>query len=714
MFRWLAAPLLLLIVISPASQGDDLSRDFTNFQTSDFWKPELDVGSDVAIIYGADRQLAPRISSWKDEGYGVGFMTGIAWGGYTDYFGDDEASFKRGEVQTRKDGSLRMHGRWIGYNVPTSEYINYLKQKLETVVDLGVQTIHLEEPEYWADTGWSDGFKREWQQFYGEPWQAPDSSVDAQYRASRLKYELYFNALRGVFRHLKDRAAAQGRRIECHVPTHSLINYAHWAIVSPESHLMDLPEADGYIAQVWTGTARTPNVYRGSRKERTFETAFLEYGQSLAMVRPTGRKVWFLADPIEDNPNHSWADYKQNYECTVVASLFWPEQSRFEVMPWPSRIFQGRYPKVDLTTSGGDREGIPAEYATELLTVINALNDMEHNRVDWDCGTRGIGILVSDTMMFQRAAPTPSDPDLSSFYGLALPLLKAGIPIEPVQLETILSPDSLDRYHTLMLTYEGQKPLRAEYHARLNEWVRAGGSLLYVGDGSDPYDHVREWWNEQGSNPAGPADDLFQRLELANDARTTPHAVGKGYVRVMPDKPRELANRPDGADAVLQAVRDVLAKRGEVLRTERFLKLQRGPYVVLAMLDEVAESQPLRLEGKYVDLFDPSLQVLENPSFDAGRRALLYDLASSWDRSPRVVAAAARVRHARVEGNKFHCTTRGPAGTHCRLRLQCSTEPKAVVLNPAARVNTAWDATSQTLLVEFDNIGREIAVHVAL
>ena len=47
---------------------------------------------------------------------------------------------------------------------------------------------YLEEPGFWARAGWSDSFKREWQVFYDEPWQAPDSSPDAQYRASKLKF----------------------------------------------------------------------------------------------------------------------------------------------------------------------------------------------------------------------------------------------------------------------------------------------------------------------------------------------------------------------------------------------------------------------------------------------------------------------------------------------------------------------------------------------
>ena len=130
------------------------------------------------------------------------------------------------------------------------------------------------------------------------------------------------------------------------MPTHSLINYAHWKIVSPESSLIEVG-ADGFIAQVWTGTARTPNVYRGRPRERTFETAFFEYGAMMNVVQASGGTVWFLNDPIEDNPDHSWDDYRTNWESTLTASLLWPQVWRYEVMPWPERIFHGRYPAVD-------------------------------------------------------------------------------------------------------------------------------------------------------------------------------------------------------------------------------------------------------------------------------------------------------------------------------------------------------------------------------
>ena len=56
---------------------------------------------------------------------------------------------------------------------------------------------------------------------------------------------------------------------------------------------------------------------RVARKERTFETAFLEYGAMQNLVRASGRRVWYLNDPIEDNPNHDWNDYRTNWESTL-------------------------------------------------------------------------------------------------------------------------------------------------------------------------------------------------------------------------------------------------------------------------------------------------------------------------------------------------------------------------------------------------------------
>jgi hypothetical protein len=56
------------------------------------------------------------------------------------------------------------------------------------------------------------------------------------------------------------------------------------------------------------------------------------------MTAPTGRKVFFLTDPIEDRV-HDWSDYKRNYQATFTAKLLYPMVADYEVMPWPERIY---------------------------------------------------------------------------------------------------------------------------------------------------------------------------------------------------------------------------------------------------------------------------------------------------------------------------------------------------------------------------------------
>lgn len=706
-----------LALASGPAFGQGPARDNTCFQTSSGYTPELDIGSDMAVVYGVGGTFAERAAHWRERGYAAGMMTGIAWGGYEEYFGTGDA-FKRDEVQTRKDGRLYMHGdsTTIGYNVPTVAYVEYLKRYVEPAVAAGAQAVFFEEPEYWAETGWSEAFKREWQAFYGEPWQPPDASPDAQYRASKLKYELYFRALREVSRHVKMKAAAAGAKIECHVPTHSLINYAQWRIVSPESHLMDLEEIDGYIAQVWTGTARTPNIYRGETKERTFETAYLEYGQMLGMVRPTGRKVWFLADPIEDNPNYSWENYQYNYECTLIASLMWPEVSRFEVMPWPERIFQGTYPKVDLDTKSGEREGIPADYATQLLIAINALNEMGQTEVVYDTGTRGVGVVVSDTMMFQRALPEPSDAHLGSFYALAMPLVKHGLPVEIVQLENMPHPEALRNIKVLVMSYEGQKPLKAAYHEALDRWVRAGGCLLFVDDGSDAYHDVREWWNQYGAVPAKAYDDLFSRLGVGVTARHEPEPVGKGFVRIFAERPRRLQAYAYGARKIMELTGELLARRGETLETQHYLQLRRGPFIIISVLDESVADTPVTVEGQFVNLFSANLTLAGARTLHPNERTLLYDLrwAREHGAAAKVVGAGSRIRDEKLEGQHFTFTARGPIHTTGRARVLLPGPPVSVSARPALEVEQEWDAASGTLLLTYPNVAADVFFDVAL
>ena len=316
----------------------------TTFQTAQRWKPTTDVRADAVMCYGTRTDLEERVKSWRERGYVTHFMTGIAWGEYQDYFNgrwDGKKHLDEGQVALNNDSVG--HGYMIPYIVPTLNYIRYFKEtQIKRVIDAGIDAIFLEEPEFWARSGYSDAFKREWKAYYGTEWKAQHLSPENTYLSNKLKYQLYYRALNEVGTYAKEYGRTKGLNVRVYVPTHSLLNYSQWRIVSPEASLASLDCIDGYIAQVWTGTSREPNYYNGVKKERVFETAFLEYGCMESMTAPTRRKVFFLTDPIEDRPR-DWQDYKRNYQATFTAKLLYPRNNNYEVMPWPDRIYEGLY-----------------------------------------------------------------------------------------------------------------------------------------------------------------------------------------------------------------------------------------------------------------------------------------------------------------------------------------------------------------------------------
>lgn len=168
------------------------NEERTGIQDSRPYDPRYDLQPDFVMVYGIDDQMPERIREYKRRGFIVQLMTGVAWGEYQDYlYGKFDGRNHWDEAQVRRDGTQVLHGPDVPYMVPTIAFTEYLTQKIKPAVDAGVDTIHLEEPELWVQSGYSEAFKREYLLYYREPWQPPHSSVDAQYRASKLKCYLY-------------------------------------------------------------------------------------------------------------------------------------------------------------------------------------------------------------------------------------------------------------------------------------------------------------------------------------------------------------------------------------------------------------------------------------------------------------------------------------------------------------------------------------------
>lgn len=692
--------------------------DKTSFQIADAWDSTYDVRSDVAMVYGindAGGNFEARVKSWKDKGYNVQFMTGIAWGQYQDYFmgkWDGQTHWDEGQVTAR--GDTIWHGRYVPYIVPTASFLTYMKTHVKRAIDAGVSAIYLEEPEFWARAGYSESFKKAWKDYYKTDWRPQHESPEATYLSSKLKYHLYYEALKDVFTYAKKYSDSVGRKVKCYVPTHSLINYASWHIVSPEASLANLPMIDGYIAQVWTGTSREPVFYDGVRKERVFENAFLEYGCMESMTRPTGRKMYFLTDPIEDR-RQTWDDYKRNYQATFTAQLLYPSVSDYEVMPWPRRIYKGRF-RVEGDTV---RRPISPDYATQMQVMVNALNDMplSSNRIN---GSKGIAVLLSNSIMFQRF-PTHknySDSMLSNFYGMALPLLKRGVPVEMVHAENLSSPKALATTHVVVMSYANMKPMEPKVHEQLAQWVKNGGNIVYVGRDADPFQSVQEWWNTKGNNYATPSEHLFEKLGLGRTPTTGEHAVGKGHIMIIKQDPKELVMNASADGNFVSAIKKAYEQSGRRFEEKNYFLLQRGPYDIVAVMDEHSSTEPLTIKGPVIDLFDPKLSVLGEKKVAVGQQAFLYNLSRATRlEKAKVLAAASRVYEEKRTANAYSFVTKSPSQTKNVMRILLPAKPKTVSVTrldatAITIVANEWDAETKTVLLGFENRSEGVNIKI--
>ncbi len=712
------------------------NEERTGYQASARIFDRIDNQCDFVMVYGLNDTAPERIEEYRKQGYVIHFMTGIAWGAYTDYlYGRYDGTDHWDEAQIDRDGNIIAHGKDCPYMVPTVSFADYITDRLKTVVDAGVEAIHVEEPEFWDRAGYSEAFRREYRMFYGTEWIPPHESADARYKCARLKAYLYTRTIDRVSSGIKEYALRKyNKPIRFYIPTHSILNYTQWKIVSPEGRLSDIPCVDGCIAQVWTGTAREKNWFNGEFKERTFETAYLEYGVMQELVKGTGRKMWFLHDPIEDNPIFDWNDYRSNYFCTVAASLLHPLINTYEICPWPNRVFTEKYPK-----NSPDAEPIPEEYATILNNTFNTLGTVEN------CEEKGlkIGVLMGDCQLYQREYPdcefteqakretgtvlrdAPAvierfknelfkeknfDRELMlkymsasafpGFYSLSLPLLKYGVPVRPVLLDNARRyAGYLDDYSVLILSYEFMKPDYPDINNSLSEWVKQGGTLIYIGNGEDPYNNINSWWTGKYKNPA---EHLFDMLGIQPKEEKEIFPCGKGISAVWNINPCVFSYSHKNAEKLREFARDVLKEKDIIPEYKNYLSIERGNYIIAAVMDESISNEPLVFNGNFVDMFTPDFALTKQKILNANDKCMLLDLDKIKDEKLCVLGTTLRVFELSENGSEITAAVRGASPLRANIRLKI---PFAVheAFVDGEKADCVYDDESGTVLVSFDN-----------
>jgi hypothetical protein len=329
---------------------------------------------------------------------------------------------------------------------------------------------------------------------------------------------------------------------------------------------------------------------------------------------------------------------------------------------------------------------------------------------------------MSNSLMFQRFPNHKEyeDPQFSNFYGQTLPLLKRGIPVSTVHIENTGYDDTWKDLKVLVMSYSNMKPMKPEYHENIAQWVKNGGVLVYCGSDIDPYQSVMEWWNTGGNNFNAPAEHLFLQMGLQATPTSGEYPCGKGKVYIIRDEPKNFVMQKNNDRLFIKTIQKAYetASNKDKLTFKNNLLLNRGNYLIAAVMDESVSDKPLKLKGLYIDLFDPTLPVLEEKIVRPGEQVFLYNAANvTGQDKPSVLCGASRIYDEKITETSYSFIAKSPANTNNVSRVYLPQAPKSVTITKASgalAVDTGydWDEKSHTCLVKFENEPEGINVKI--
>ena len=634
----------------------------TTFQQAGGYSATDDVQSDSTMVYiGTLAGAESMFKSWKENKQNcaqesLDIMTAVGRDNGVEYF-NMYPERKDYDACKRSDGSILYHGggSTVPYMVPTRYYAEYKIKLIDTLCKLGPGFVAVEEPESFIGAEYSEGFQEEWKDFYGTDFVDPASSAEARYMSSKLMTHLWMTMMEKIGAYMEENYPD----VKLVVATHSTVNYTNWSIVSAVNAFTSCEYVDGIIGQTWSDTTYSGIPYGGGNASRAFESAFIEYA-SYPDSMQEGQMLFTLTDAKADNPNLTWDVYRELWEKTLVAELLQQDIHTFQECVWPSRGF---------TVA-------PEKYRTVQMAVFNALGEIGGLESTLYAGTPGISFALDDSISWQNGHQMVGN-NIAGYSGIMLSLVERGIPATVTSLRYLDSVEDLAGVKVLILCYDTVKPQSEKVNEVIAQWVKQGGTLLYIG-GKNDYDNINtEWWFAKNQTPyenllqhlgltdvqtgdmefavdayqwAGPAgygdsfnnpDAIFPNnaIEYTNiytgsgfnpiltiDDKTFgfESEVGDGHIVSVGLPSSYFAANVEGPDQIRDLV-EYATTFTDVSYTETDMMLvQRGNYIAAEAMDH---SEGETLTGKFIDLLDPDLPIITTKEIEPGRSAFLYDIS---------------------------------------------------------------------------------------
>lgn len=532
-------------------------------------------------------------------------------------------------IQRDRSGAYHRHSEGSYYVHPDKNFSEYLASIAKKAITAGAKDVYIEEPDGYVDYCYSDYFKALWKEKYGEDWEYDEEDMSQASKQNEIIADMFVKSYGYIAAAIKK----DYPQSKVYIATHPVYSYCVGGIVADNGRMIALEDIDGVIGQSWTNTSMVPFYYEGDKVVQHFETSYLEYSEAVNYVVGNGKKAFMLNDASADG-GFDYETTRPIWEHNIVAQMLMPDAYCYESTVWAERAFTGA----------------PVDYRAVQEGIYRIQGDIHNYASKTYGGTNGIGVVMSYTA-------SSSFTSGSDYLGaMVTPLIKQGIPVDVITLETLTDINALKNIKVLVLSYDFIKPTDLKYNEVIAEWVKCGGTLLYLGgyNFAQTFDGV---WQDAGCS--SPQAHLFSKLGMdvsfsqfsgnkkltassiapkyitdynafattrfmfteyaaADSAKTLltaddktvcfEQAVDKGDVIVCGIEPRGMSGFKDAFgfyEMIIKRACD-LAEIG--YHAPKAMYTERGDYLFAHTFDRT-----LTLEGTYVDLFDSGYSVCVNP-----------------------------------------------------------------------------------------------------
>jgi hypothetical protein len=153
----------------------------------------------------------------------------------------------------------------------------------------------------------------------------------------------------------------------------------------------------------------------------------------------------------------------------------------------------------------------------------------------------------------------------------------------------------------------------------------------------------------------------------------------------------------------------MLARAGIKYQEQDYYRVTRGPYTAVRTIDK-----PYTLTGRYINLLDPTLPLLESPVLPAHSQGFYQD-AGPEKGNPRLLALSGRLRARAESATESSWLTGAPTGTGGVARLW-SGDRKIIAIRGHNVFGTAVPVTTSdsgdTVLLKYPNDADGVVIRV--